>query len=187
MNKLAHVLFPVCTLAAVDGPKEMSAFAKNYYFATASWLSILPPDLVFMVLLIAGTILPDYIDRIFSGHKTATHLQHRKDRGEWLSEADFNEMLGKKRTWWAIHRTFSHWWPIPFILYFTGLQPLAIGWASHLILDAMTPMGIPKLAPIPKDKEAGYMRVPFLSNVKALEALTTFALCAAYGYLFIYL
>jgi inner membrane protein len=177
MNKTAHALFPYNAVAVADilhDPNSISVFTKQYIFATASWIPGLPPTLVVMVMLIAGGILPDTIDKILSGHKRATHLRHRKNSGEWLSDSEFNEMVSSEKAWWGLHRTVSHWWPIPIVLYGIGLEPLAIGWASHLLLDAMTPMGIPKLVPIPSDKESGYMRIPYLSNLSWLSSLTTF-------------
>ncbi|SME96148.1 inner membrane protein [Desulfovibrio gilichinskyi] len=151
---------------------------RNLYCASASWIPTwLHHEFAALLLMILGAILPDIVDRAFSGHKRATHLQYKKNAGEWLSEREFSEMLEAKKSWWAIHRKLTHWWVIPIILYAIGLQPVAIGWASHLLLDAITPMGIPKLSPFPKD-ETGYMRFTFLSDLKWFEGVVTLVLVA---------
>lgn len=176
MNTIAHVLLPINVIALLETPDSIRQEMRNFYCANAAWLpSGLHHEFAALFLMIFGAVLPDIIDRTFSGHKRATHLQHRIDAGEWLSSDEFNEMLAAKKSWWQVHRTISHWWPIPIILYIAGLQPVAIGWASHLLLDAMTPMGIPKLKPFPSD-ETGYMRVPFLSSQKWIEVLLTLVL-----------
>ena len=161
MNTLAHALLPINILCLMETPDHIRHEMRNIYSASASWLPTwLHYKFAALFLMLLGALLPDIIDRVFSGHKRATRLQYKKDAGEWLSEREFNEMLEAKKSWWAIHRKLTHWWVIPIALYFIGLQPVAIGWASHLLLDAMTPMGIPKLRPFPKD-ETGYMRVPY--------------------------
>lgn len=186
MNKVAHVFFPLNVVALVDifsDPNTVSPFTREYCYASASWLSNFPPDLTLFILLAVGGILPDSFDKLLSNHKRGTYLQHRKDKGEWLSDREFNEMFESKRTWWTLHRTISHWWPIPIILYFIGLEPLALGWASHLLLDAMTPMGIPKFVPVPSDKETGYMRLPYLSKFEGLSDITAFLMLGTFAYL----
>lgn len=176
MNKTAHALFPINVIALLEISNLFRHELRNFYCATATWLpSWLHHEGAVFFFLILGALLPDIIDRTFSGHKRATHLQHRIDAGEWLSSDEFNEMLAAKKSWWQVHRTISHWWPIPIILYIAGLQPIAIGWASHLLLDAMTPMGIPARKPFPTD-ETGYMRIPFLVNQKWIEGVLTLVL-----------
>lgn len=176
MNTLAHALLPVNILGVLEIPDHLRYEIRSLYSANAAWLPTwLHHGFAALFLMILGALLPDLIDRIFSGHKRATHLQHRVNAGEWLSNDEFNDMLDAKKSWWGVHRKISHWWGIPIILYVVGLQPVAIGWASHLLLDAMTPMGIPKLSPFPVD-ETGYMRAPYLSNVKWLEGVVTLGL-----------
>lgn len=102
MNKLAHTLFPFNALALVDSfhnPKSISFYITDYCFTTAAWISNLPSSLFLLILLTAGGILPDNIQKLLSNHKQATRLQHQKNNGEWLSDAEFHEMINVKRTW----------------------------------------------------------------------------------------
>lgn len=175
MKKMAHLTFPfvtICLVASAGGTK----FIIEYLSPTASWLGFLPKEIWVHPLALLGAYLPDALDRFITGHNRTTSLQHQKDNGEWLTDLAFYELKCGHEKWWKFHRTITHWWPIPVVLYFVGLQPLAFGWATHLLLDTMTPMGIPMLAPFPSDKESGYMRIPKIYGVRGFEFYLTITL-----------
>ncbi|XPV77705.1 MAG: metal-dependent hydrolase [Desulfovibrio sp.] len=171
MNKLAHVLFPVVFLDMADHLIGCNHIVSRMIEASATWL---PAGFGKLSLfgLVLGAILPDWFDKVVSNQKRTAHLQYKKNGGEWLSDEEFQELLNGKKDWWGVHRTLSHWWPIPLLLFAIGLEPIAIGWASHLLLDAMTPMGIPRDKPFPDDTSRN-LRIPVLSEIKGLNELAT--------------
>ncbi len=61
------------------------------------------------------------------------------------------KVLKPIRPRWLEHRGVTHWLGLPIILILLGfwigyqalIFPFALGWISHILLDAMTPMGVP--------------------------------------------
>lgn len=101
---------------------------KSHFIANASIAAMLDLGLVPLVGFMVGSTLPDVLDKVFSA--------------------------GDRKLWERIHRTLSHWpWAyaaFAVFAFFTagGDMGEAAGWVCvgalvHLVLDFMTPMGIP--------------------------------------------
>ncbi len=87
-----------------------------------------------LALAFMGAVLPDLVDQFL---------------------ASFGPSATRKKRFAAIHRGLSHWpgiWLLPFLAekycppwFFESLCALVLGALTHLLLDALTPKGIPLL------------------------------------------
>lgn len=112
---------------------------------------IMRTDNVGSAMIIAGSILPDAIDRIIVDYKV-------RKRGDNLQQE-------LRQAYWAdIHRTISHWWIIPLFLMIVSYNYLvghyiinkiifytSLGMMLHITADALNPRGVPLFNPLQQD------------------------------------
>ena len=128
----------------------------------------LPPQGLALALL--GSVLPDLLDQL------------------WASLGSCFRS-GRQRAFAAIHRGSSHWlglWLLPFFMenscpawLLEALCALALGALSHLLLDALTPRGIPLLPFFSRPRLA----IPLCRTGSAREAVFFLLCCLGLGFL----